>query len=74
MTTMELRKEAAALSVAEKIQLVEDLWDDIALSSEDAPLTEAQRMELNRRIDDFERNPREGVTWAQAKQEILRSK
>ena len=74
MTTMELRKEAAALSVAEKIQLVEDLWDDIALTPEDAPLTDAQKTELNRRIEDFERNPSEGVTWAQAKQEILRPK
>ena len=71
MTTMEIRKEAAALSLAEKIQLVEDLWDDIALASEDGPLSEAQKAELGRRIQDFERNPREGTTWEQAKAEIL---
>ena len=74
MTTTELRKEAAALSLAEKIQLVEDLWDDIALSSEDWPLTEAQKAELNRRVEDFKRNPREGITWQEVKEEILRRK
>lgn len=72
MTTTELRKEAAALSLAEKIQLVEDLWDDIALATEDWPLTAAQQSELGRRIADFERSPGEGETWQQVKQEILR--
>lgn len=71
MTTIELRKEAAALSVAEKIQLVEDLWDDIALASDDWPLSDAQKSEMNRRIEDFERNPREGLSWPQTRQEIL---
>lgn len=74
MTTTELRKEAAALSLAEKIQLVEDLWDDIALASEDWPLTEAQKSELSRRIEDFERTPRQGETWQQVKDQILRPK
>jgi len=70
MTTTEIRKEAAGLSLAEKIQLVEDLWDDIALASEDWPLTDAQRMELRQRLQDFERNPSESTSWEQAKQEI----
>ena len=72
MTTLELRKEAASLSLAEKIQLVEDLWDDIALSSEDWPLSDAQKAELSRRIEDFERNPLEGMTWQEAKEQIRR--
>jgi putative addiction module component (TIGR02574 family) len=41
----ELRK----LSVAERIQLVEDLWDSIAADS-DLPLTDAQKAELDRRL------------------------
>ena len=74
MTTTELRKEAAALSLEDKIQLVEDLWDDIALAADDWPLTEAQKAELDRRIADFERNPNEGIPWEQAKAEIRRRK
>ena len=40
------------LSVAERIQLVEDIWETIAASDEDVPVTEAQRRELDRRLDD----------------------
>ena len=71
MTTLEIRKEAAGLSLLERIQLVEDLWDDIGASDKDWSLSDAQKTELNQRVADFERNPREGVSWAEAKREIL---
>ncbi len=63
MTTLEIRKEAAGLSLPERIQLVEELWDDFATSDKEWPLTEGQKTELDRRVVDFERNPREGVSW-----------
>lgn len=71
MTTLEIRKEAAGLSLLERIQLVEDLWDDIGASDKDWSLSGAQKTELNQRVADFERNPREGVSWAEAKREIF---
>lgn len=46
-TTLE---ELRQLSIAERIQLVEDLWDSIAADAPDAPLTEAQKVELDRRL------------------------
>jgi putative addiction module component (TIGR02574 family) len=42
------------LSVAEQLALVEELWDSIV---EDTPATEAQRTELDRRIEDHKTNP-----------------
>ena len=42
------------LSVDEKMQLVEELWDSIAADQASLPLTEAQRAELDRRLDEFE--------------------
>ncbi|MEW6306137.1 MAG: addiction module protein [Verrucomicrobiota bacterium] len=74
MTPTEIRREFAGLSLDEKIQLVEDLWDDIALTPEDLPLPVAQRKELGRRIEDFNRNPHEGTSWEQAKREIRQRK
>ena len=50
------------LSVAERIQLVEDLWDSIAEDA-DIPLTDAQKAELDRRLEDLERNPDAGEPW-----------
>ena len=58
MTTLEIRKEAVGLSLPERIQLVEELWDDIASSDKDWPLTDGQKAELDRRAADFVRNPR----------------
>jgi putative addiction module component (TIGR02574 family) len=50
------------LSVAERIQLAEDLWDSIPESA-DIPLTDAQRAELDRRLDDLEQHPDSGEPW-----------
>lgn len=70
MTGLEQLRE---LSVSERIQLVEDLWDTIATDSETVQLSEAQTMELNRRLDRFEENPGEGVEWNVLKTRILNS-
>ena len=42
------------LSVAECLVLVEEVWDSIAAAT---PLTDAQRIELDRRLADHEANP-----------------
>jgi putative addiction module component (TIGR02574 family) len=51
------------LSIAERIRLAEDLWESIPEEGADIPLTEAQRAELDRRLDDLERNPDAGEPW-----------
>ena len=51
------------LSVSERIQLVEDLWDSIAAETGEAPPTDAQIAELERRLADMERDPQAGDSW-----------
>jgi putative addiction module component (TIGR02574 family) len=52
-------------SIAERIQLVQDLWDSIAAEAEARPaalpLTEAQRQEVLRRSEAQRRNPGEAT-------------
>lgn len=55
------------LSVAERIQLVEDIWDTIAASPEVLPLTNSQREELDSRLEALRQNPEEGITWLELK-------
>ena len=55
------------LSVEERISLVEELWDSIA---EATPLTEAQRLELDRRLEDHKANPNDVVPWEVVKASI----
>ena len=57
------------LGVAERIQLVEDLWDSIAEEEISLPLTAEQCAELRRRKERFLASPDSGCTWEQAKQQ-----
>lgn len=42
------------LPLDQRLRVVEDLWDSIAAESGALPLTEAQRIELDRRLDAYE--------------------
>jgi putative addiction module component (TIGR02574 family) len=64
--------EIVALSVEERINLVQDIWDSIAAEQGCAELTEAQRQELDRRIDSDESDPDNVMTWQDIKDSIKR--
>jgi len=49
--------ELHSLPIADKLQLVERLWDDIAASSEPMPLPEWHKEEARRRAAELEANP-----------------
>jgi len=55
------------LSVAERILLVEEIWDSIAEEPEQPPLTEAQRQDLERRLAAYKANPKAGSSWEEVK-------
>jgi putative addiction module component (TIGR02574 family) len=55
------------LSTAERIILVEELWDSIAASSEPFALSEAHREDLQRRLDAHRDDPKAGAPWAEVK-------
>ena len=60
--------ELLKLGRAERIQLVEDLWDSIAQEEGDLPLPDWKRDELRRRKERFLKHPSSGRTWDQVKQ------
>lgn len=62
--------EILQLSVAERIQLVEDIWDSIAVTPEAVPLTEEQKAELDRRVESYRANPKDGVMWQDLKNKL----
>jgi putative addiction module component (TIGR02574 family) len=68
-----LLSEILKLSVAERIQLVEDIWDSIAAEPGALALTEEQCHELDRRLADQEANPGIGRSWAEVKVRLLGS-
>jgi putative addiction module component (TIGR02574 family) len=58
------------LSVFERIQLVADLWDSVAAVPEAVLLTKAQKDELDRRLDEYHKNPDAGSPWELVKGRI----
>ncbi len=58
------------LTPPEKLQLVEDLWDDLAATPADVPLYEWQKKELARRKANLMNNPASGLSWAEVKLKV----
>lgn len=65
--------EILQLTIAERIQLAEDIWDSVAAFPEAIPLTDAQREELDRRLQAYGKNPNEGVSWDELKDKLRKS-
>ena len=66
------REEWKRLSIAERIELVEDIWDSIAEESDRLPLTDAQRAELDRRRALYEADPERTRTWSEVRERVER--
>ena len=58
------------LSPSEKLQLVEDLWDDLAAIPEAVPVHEWQKQELARRKANLLKNPASGLAWEEVKRRV----
>jgi len=58
------------LSPSEKLQLVEDLWDDLAASPEAVPVHDWQKQELARRRANLLKNPASGLSWENVKGKV----
>lgn len=65
--------ELLKLPVAERIKLVEAIWDSIAAAPEALQLTDAEREELDRRWIAYERDPSLGSPWADVRARIQRN-
>ena len=67
-----VRKEIQALSVADRLQLLEEIWDSLVETPEAIPVTDAQRKELARRRRAHARNPSAAKSWAQVRARLRR--
>ena len=66
--------EILELPVAERIRLVEQIWDSIAAVPEAVPVSEELKAELDRRLAEFEANPEGGSPWEEVRQRIVQGK
>jgi len=68
------RKDILNLSVAERIDLIGDLWDSLADTAEAIALTEAQKAELDRRLEAYRKDPAAGAPWSVVRDRIAKRK
>ncbi len=55
--------DIASLDAAARLRLIEELWESLRTSPDAVPLTEAQRNELDRRLDVIDRGDDAGIPW-----------
>ena len=58
------------LSVSERIQLAQDIWDSIAEVPDSIPLTDEQKAELDRRLDAYHKDPNAGSPWSVVRERL----
>jgi len=69
MSTL-VKADVLKLSVPERIQLVDDIWDTIAELPEEVALSDQQKAELDRRLEAYHQNPDEGSPWGMVRERI----
>ncbi len=62
------------LTPAERIELVEQIWESVAASPADVDLTAEQLAELESRWQAFLKNPEAGSTWEDVKARLTSRK
>lgn len=64
------KADVLSLSVSERIQLVEDIWDTITEVPEAVWLSNEQKAELDTRLDAYHQNPENGSPWGMVRERI----
>ena len=58
------------LSLNERLQLAEDLWDSI--DDEQIPIPDWHREELDRRLTAYQADPEAGIPWEEVRERLLK--
>ncbi|MCW5553067.1 MAG: addiction module protein [Verrucomicrobiae bacterium] len=58
------------MPVAERLRLVQDIWDSIAAAPETLPLTEEDKRLIDERLEACRQNPQAGSPWPEVRARI----
>lgn len=58
-----LEIDISKLSPQERLELIEELWDSLSRDPSNIPLTNAQAKELDRRLDEMDKDNTLGIPW-----------
>jgi putative addiction module component (TIGR02574 family) len=66
-----LSEQISPLSISEKLQLIEDIWNSITVDEEHIPLPQSHQQELERRLAFYRDFESQGSTWEEVKRRIV---
>ena len=66
------RESIRDLSPTERMRLIELLWESFVEDPSALPVTDEQRAELRRRLEEHERDPNSTKPWSQVRSELER--
>lgn len=58
------------MSPQERLKLIEDLWESLQADPDTLQLPESHRAELDRRIEDMDKNPADSLPWEDVQQHL----
>lgn len=68
---LETIPELNRLSASEKLLLVSEIWDDLAAHPTEVPVSREQIAELDRRMEEYRRDPSKVTSWEAIQSRIL---
>ena len=71
MPQIQLPSEIRGLPIAQRLDLVEQIWDSICEDQEQFELTDAQKADLDRRLAAHAAAPDRGLSWQEVKAKLL---
>lgn len=66
--------EILALPVSDRLRIVETIWDSIAAEPDKVPVTDAQKKEIEARLEDYRRDPTIAIPWEEARKRLRENK
>jgi putative addiction module component (TIGR02574 family) len=71
MSTSQFSPDFRSLPIAQRLDLVEQIWDSILEDQAQFELTDAQKAELDRRLAEHAAAPDRGASWQEVKARLL---
>ena len=70
MKPEQIKDQIDQLELSEKLMLVEEIWDSIATSNEDVPMSTWQKLALDERYEAFKQGKQDLHSWQQVHEDL----
>ncbi|HBE21661.1 MAG TPA: addiction module protein [Cyanobacteria bacterium UBA11149] len=65
-------EQVLPVTIAEKLQLIEDIWNSVVIEADQIPLNQSQEQELDPRLASYQNIQNRGESWEIVRQRIIK--